>query len=57
MTGRQLVPAAAARSSNARGKQLCRGQEVQVGEVFVGSFQLKTVLYLAKGSHYSAIRG
>ena len=56
MTGRQLVPAAAARSSNARGKQLCREQEVQVGEVFVGSFQLKTALCLSKGSHDSAIR-
>jgi len=30
---------------------------VQVGEVFVGSFQLKTVLCFSKGSHDSAIRG
>jgi len=57
MTGRQLVPTAAAGSSNARGRQLCRGQEVQVGEVFVGGFQLKTVLCLSKGGHDSVIRG
>ena len=43
MTGRQLVRTAAANCSNARGKKLCREQEVQV-EVFVGRFQLKTVL-------------
>ena len=30
---------------------------MQVREVFVGSFQLKTVLCLSKGNHDSAIRG